>query len=67
LQSCAVIIVTGLVGALSSSSQEDFPPAQVGGNTPTGGSTPGGDLTGFILPVGAAVAAYLLFFSDDNK
>lgn len=67
LQSCAVIVVTGLVGALSSSTQEDFPPAQVGGNTPTGGSTPGGDLTGLILPIGAAVAGYFLFFSDDNK
>jgi len=67
LQSCAVIIVTGLVGALSSSTQEDFPPAQVGGNTPTGGATTGNDLTGLILPVGAAVAAYFLFFSDDNK
>jgi hypothetical protein len=67
LQSCAVIVVTGLVGALSRTGDEEFPPAQVGGNTPTGGATTGNDLTGLILPVGAAVAAYFLFFSDDNK
>ena len=67
LQSCAVIIVTGLVGALQGSSDDSLPPAQVGGDPGTGGSTLGGDLSGFILPAGAAVAAYFLLFSDDNK
>jgi len=67
LESCAVIVVTGLVGALSGSSDEEFPPAQVGGNTTTGGATTGNDFSGMLLPVGAAVAAYFLFFSEDNK
>ena len=68
LEKCAIIVVTGLVGWASSGSRdEEFPPAQVGGDPGTGGSTLGGDLSGFILPAGAAVAAYFLLFSDDNK
>jgi hypothetical protein len=50
------------------SSRDDNPPAQVGGGGGNGGG--GNDtsnLTQYALPIGAAVALYLLFFSDDKK
>jgi hypothetical protein len=50
------------------SSRDDNPPAQVGGGGGNGGG--GNDtsnLTQYALPIGAAVAAYLLLFSDDKK
>jgi hypothetical protein len=63
LQTCATLIVTALIGALQGSGNDDFPPAQVGGGNGGGG---GGktDLMQYALPVGAAVAAYLLLFND---
>jgi hypothetical protein len=68
LESCAVILTTGLVGWAFSSGENNDPPAQVGGGPKTGGGAGGeNDLSGMLLPVGAAVAAYFLFFSDDNK
>lgn len=69
LSSCSIIIVTALVGALQGSGNNDFPPAQVGGDPGTGGGSlnRGGDFSNLILPIGAAVAGYLLFFSDDKK
>jgi hypothetical protein len=50
------------------SSRDDNPPAQVGGGGGNGGG--GNDtsnLTQYALPIGAAVAAYLLLFSDNKK
>jgi hypothetical protein len=66
--SCATIVVTGLVGLLGNN-DDNNPPAQVGGGPGTGGGAGGSgenDLTGMLLPVGAAVAAYFLLFSDDK-
>jgi hypothetical protein len=69
LESCAVIVTTGLVGWAFSSGENNDPPAQVGGGPGAGGrpGTGDSDLTGMLLPVGAAVAAYFLLFSDDKK
>ena len=51
-------------------SDDDNPPPAVGGGPgggPNGGKGDGdSDLTGMLLPVGAAVAAYFLLFSDDK-
>ena len=52
------------------SSNDDNPTPAVGIDPSTGGGGGGGsqsDLTGMLLPVGAAVAAYFLLFSDDKK
>jgi hypothetical protein len=51
------------------SSNDDNPTPAVGIDPSTGGGGGGGsqnDLTGMLLPVGAAVAAYFLLFSDDK-
>jgi hypothetical protein len=50
------------------SSRDDNPPAQVGGDPSTfQGQSDRSNLTQYLLPIGAAVAGYLLFFSDDKK
>lgn len=66
LEKCCVIVVTGLVGWAVSSGNNDEPPPQVGNGPKTGGNDGDSDLTGMLLPVGAAVAAYFLLFSDDK-
>jgi hypothetical protein len=49
-------------------SDSNNPPAQVGGDPSTWqGQSDRSNLTQYLLPIGAAVAGYLLFFSDDKK
>jgi hypothetical protein len=49
-------------------SDSNNPPAQVGGDLSTfQGQSDRSNLTQYLLPIGAAVAGYLLFFSDDKK
>jgi hypothetical protein len=50
------------------SSDSNNPPPQVGGDLSTfQGQSDRSNLTQYLLPIGAAVAGYLLFFSDDKK
>ena len=65
----AIIAMLPLLFAAWSSNDDNPPPAVGGGPGGNGGGGGGSqnDLSGMLLPVGAAVAAYFLLFSDDKK
>lgn len=65
------LVLAGLAGVLISWAANKLNPqpevAEFQPGTTPGAQSGGTDLTSLIIPVGAAVAGYLLFFSDDNK